>query len=100
MFNSAPTCIKVWLIRQGIARLFKFVTAGFKILLASLLTGAVLSALNISASEVLSDFGLTPEKVLGLLDRGTKWAVPNIVLGSIVVLPIWFVVYLLRPPRG
>lgn len=80
--------------------MFKIVTAAFKILLASLLTGAVLSALNISAAEILSDIGMTPEKILGLLERGTQWAVPNIVLGSIVVLPIWFVVYLLRPPRS
>lgn len=80
--------------------MFKIVTALFKILLASLLTGAVLSALNISANEVLLDVGLTPEKVMGLLQRGIEWALPNIVLGSIVVLPIWFVVFILRPPRG
>jgi hypothetical protein len=28
-----------------------------------------------------------------------QWAIPNIVLGSMVILPAWTVVYLLRPPR-
>lgn len=80
--------------------MLRFLSAIVKIALASLLTGAVLSALNITASDVLADLGLTPENVLGLLERGVQWAIPNIVLGSMVIVPIWVVVYLLRPPRG
>ncbi len=79
---------------------FRFISAALKIIVASLLTGAVLSALNITAADVLSDLGLTPERVLSYLERGVQWAVPNIVLGSLVIVPIWVVVYLLRPPRG
>lgn len=72
----------------------------FKIAVVSLLTGAALSALDLSAAEILLDLGLTPERVLSLLETGTRWAIPNLVLGSLVIVPIWLVVYLLRPPRG
>ena len=66
----------------------------------SLITGAGLSALNISAADILQQVGLTPENVLGLMERGAQWAIPNIVLGSMFILPVWLVVFLLRPPRG
>ncbi len=33
-----------------------------------------------------------------MLQRGLEWALPNIILGSIVILPVWFVIYLIRPP--
>ncbi|PLX36093.1 MAG: hypothetical protein C0606_15345 [Hyphomicrobiales bacterium] len=78
-------------------RLFATIT---KIALASMLTGAVLSALDISAVEILSEIGLTPEQVFEWLTKGLEWAVPNIVLGSMVIVPVWIVIYLFRPPRG
>lgn len=69
-------------------------------IVASLLLGAVLHALNFSADDVLNRIGLTPDKVLELLQKGWTWAMPNIMLGSMVILPLWFVVALLRPPRA
>ena len=27
------------------------------------------------------------------------WALPNLMLGALVIVPVWFVVYLFRPPR-
>ncbi|MEP6281979.1 MAG: DUF6460 domain-containing protein [Nitratireductor sp.] len=38
--------------------------------------------------------------MLALIERGVAWAIPNIVLGSMVIVPIWLVIYLLRPPRS
>ncbi|MEP2452411.1 MAG: DUF6460 domain-containing protein, partial [Nitratireductor sp.] len=63
-------------------------------------TGAGLSAFDITAADILADLGLTPESVLALIERGVAWAIPNIVLGSMVIVPIWLVIYLLRPPRS
>ncbi|MCB1382245.1 MAG: hypothetical protein KDJ73_04810 [Notoacmeibacter sp.] len=80
--------------------MFRFLTGLFKIAAISLITGAGLSALNISAADILQQVGLTPENVLGLMERGAQWAIPNIVLGSMFILPVWLVVFLLRPPRG
>ena len=80
--------------------MFRFLTGLFKIAAISLITGAGLSALNISAADILQQVGLTPENVLGLMERGAQWAIPNIVLGSMIIVPVWLVVYLLRPPRN
>ena len=80
--------------------MLRLLSALVKSVLASLITGAVLSALNLSAAELLAEIGLTPERVFGLLQEGAAWAIPNIVLGSMVIVPIWFVTYLLRPPRN
>jgi hypothetical protein len=85
---------------REVGRVFNFLSALFKLAVVSLITGAVLSAMNLSAETLLAQVGLTPEKLLALLERGTQWAVPNIILGSMVILPVWAVVYLLRPPRG
>ncbi len=78
-------------------RLFSTIT---KIAIASLLTGVVLAKLNVSADQVLLELGLTPERVMEILEKGAAWAIPNIVLGSMVIVPVWLVVYLFRPPRG
>ena len=83
-----------------VGRMLQVLSAIFKICLASLVAGAILSALNISAADLLSDIGLTPEDVFALLQRGAEWAIPNLVLGSIVVIPIWLVAFLFRPPRS
>ena len=80
--------------------MLRVLSAAFKIAVASMLTGAALSAFDITAADLLADVGLTPERVLELLQRGAQWAVPNIVLGSMVIVPIWLVMYLFRPPRG
>ncbi|MFK5980293.1 MAG: DUF6460 domain-containing protein [Rhizobiaceae bacterium] len=71
-----------------------------KIALASLIAGMLLTKLNLSAEQILLELGMTPEKVMAILERGLKWAIPNVILGSMVIVPVWLVVYLFRPPRG
>lgn len=78
----------------------RLISTLIKISLASLLAGAVLSALDITAQDILAELGITPERVMELLNEGVAWAVPNIVLGSLVIVPVWLVVFLFRPPRG
>jgi len=78
----------------------RFATTGLKIIIASLLVGFVLSALNITAEQVLNDVGVTPDKILLWLQKAVNWALPNIMLGSIIIVPVWIVVYLFRPPRS
>lgn len=80
--------------------MFRLFSTLVKIAIASLITGVVLARLNISAEEVLTELGLTPERIIDLLERGAAWAIPNIVLGSLVIVPVWLVVYLFRPPRS
>lgn len=71
-----------------------------KIAIASLITGVALTKLDLSAEQILLEMGLTPEKVMEQLETGFRWALPNVILGSMVIVPVWLVVYLFRPPRG
>lgn len=71
-----------------------------KIAVASLITGVILAKLNLSAEQILLEVGLTPGRVMEYAESGIRWAIPNIVLGSVVVLPVWLLIYLFRPPRG
>lgn len=80
--------------------MFRIISGAFKIVVVSLLTGAILSALDLSAADILIELGLTPERVMELLEKGAVWALPNIILGSMVIVPVWLVLALLRPPRG
>jgi hypothetical protein len=47
---------------------------------------------------VLTDLGLTPERLMELFRRGLTWALPNVLLGSLIIVPVWLVVFLFRPP--
>lgn len=70
-----------------------------KIALASLICGAVLSAFDLSAAEVLMKVGMTPEHLAELARKALAWALPNMVLGSMIIVPLWVVAFMLRPPR-
>jgi hypothetical protein len=79
---------------------FRFWLGLFKLVTASLLAGAAMSALDFSAADLLANLGLTPERVIEHAQRAWAWALPNIMLGSFVILPVWLVAALLRPPRA
>ena len=79
-----------------VTRLF---STAFKIAVASLFVGVILSSLNITAEQILSDVGVTPERVAAFVSKTASWAGANIVLGAVVILPVWFVIYLFRPPH-
>jgi hypothetical protein len=54
-----------------------------RLVILSVAAGALLSQLEINASDLVRDLGLMPETVLGNLDRAAKWAVPKLVLGML-----------------
>lgn len=80
--------------------LYRLITTLLKILLASLLVGMALSGLSITPEQILQDLGLTPDQIMDYVRRGVQWALPHVILGSLVTVPIWLVMYILRPPRG
>ncbi len=69
-----------------------------KVAVASLIVGTVLAHFGITADQVLKDFGLTPERLLELLRQSFAWALPNLLLGALVIVPVWLLVFLFRPP--
>ena len=76
-----------------------FVRTVVKLGVASLLLGTALAYFGITPEKLLRELGLTPEQTMELVRRGIDWAMPNLSLGALVIVPVWLVVYLFRPPR-
>lgn len=53
---------------------------------------------GITAEQLMREVGLSTEGIQEYARQGFAWAWPNVLLGSIVIIPIWFVVFLFRPP--
>lgn len=70
-----------------------------KFVLVAVFVGAVLNEFNISTDEVLADVGLTPTHIMQILREGIDWALPHFILGALVLIPIWLIIFLLKPPR-
>jgi len=78
-----------------LTRLFSTV---IKVAVASLIVGTVLAHFGVTADQVLKDMGLTPERLAELARQAVSWALPNLLLGSLIIVPVWLVVFLFRPP--
>ena len=77
------------------ARLFSTLV---KVAVASLIVGTVLAHFGITADQILRDMGVTPERLTELARQGFAWALPNLLLGSLIIVPVWLLMYLFRPP--
>jgi hypothetical protein len=80
--------------------LYQFLSTLFKIAVISLLVGAGLSFINITAEDVLGSVGLSPIQLWIYMLEFRDWAIPNMILGAFIVVPDWLVIYLFRPPRA
>ncbi len=69
-----------------------------KVAVASLIVGTILTHFGITAEQLLKDFGMTPERLAELARQGVAWALPNVLLGALVIVPVWLLAYLFRPP--
>jgi hypothetical protein len=78
----------------------QFLTGLLKLVLASLIAGALMNLFGLSAERLLSGVGLTPEELWIFISRFVVWAIPNVILGAVIILPLWFFAYLFIPPRG
>jgi hypothetical protein len=76
-----------------------FLRTLIKIAVASLIVGTVMSHFGITPDALMKEAGLSHDRLMEFGRRGVEWALPNLMLGSFVIVPVWFVVYLLRPPR-
>jgi len=69
-----------------------------KIAVASLVVGTILAHFGITADQLMKSVGLSTDRIADYAKQGFAWAWPNVLLGSLVIVPIWFLVFLLRPP--
>jgi len=71
-----------------------------KIVVFSLIVGLLLSFFDIDPTELLASFGETAEKIFGVVADIIEWAVQYILLGAVVVVPIWLIFFLIGKARG
>jgi Domain of unknown function (DUF6460) len=73
-----------------------------KVLIASLIVGTVLAHFGISTGDLIRTAGLSPERVedqvAQMARNSLSWALPNLLLGALIIVPVWFVIFLFRPP--
>jgi hypothetical protein len=69
-----------------------------KVVVASLIVGTILAHFGITTDELMKTAGLSSDRVAELARAGFAWALPNLLLGALVIVPIWFLLYLFRPP--
>lgn len=69
-----------------------------KVAIASLIVGTILAHFGVTTDQIINLVGLSQDRIVELARRGITWALPNILLGSLVILPVWFLAYLFRPP--
>ena len=69
-----------------------------KVLIASLVAGMILNHFGITPDELIGYTGKTREQLEELARQGLAWALPNVMLGAIVIVPVWFLIFLFRPP--
>jgi hypothetical protein len=69
-----------------------------KIAVASLIVGTILAHFGITTGALMKEFGLSADRMVEIGKQGVEWALPNMLLGSLIILPVWFLVYLFRPP--
>lgn len=83
---------------QRLRMLFSSLRTLVKVAVASLIVGSILSHFGITAEALLREAGVTPERVTEYGQRAWDWAAPNLMLGALVIIPVWFLVFLFRPP--
>ena len=69
-----------------------------KVAAASLVVGTILAHFGITADQLMHEVGLSTDRVEDYARQGFAWAWPNVLLGAMVIVPIWFIVFLFRPP--
>jgi hypothetical protein len=72
----------------------------FRLLLASFLVGVVLSVFDIRPDAVLRDLNAAAYRMFTSAVDAVTWAIPYILIGAVVVAPIWLVVTLWKAIRS
>lgn len=74
-----------------------------KALLASLITGSVLTALGITTKDIFPGMSSYIDELTDALELTINWlviwAVPNMLIGMVVIMPVWLILTLFGPKR-
>jgi len=70
-----------------------------KLAVISLLVGMALAFFDITPQRLLENLGSTVIEIYRLVLRFLRWAFEYVLIGAVVVVPIWFALYLVRVAR-
>ena len=82
----------------GVSILVQLLSLCLKIAIASLITGMSMSYFNLTIESFLDKFGFTKTEFIAWMMQAFEWMMPNMILGSFIIIPIWLVILLLTPP--
>ncbi len=71
----------------------------FRLLLASLAVGLLLSFFDLRPEELLRGLGDAVADSFGTVVALVRWAIPYLLLGAVVVAPVWLAAALWRAVR-
>ncbi len=71
-----------------------------KLLIASLCVGMLLAFFNLSPQDIISSAKNFFGDMFANMGDWVQWAVSYVLLGAVVVVPIWLVSYLWRASKG
>ena len=75
-----------------------FLRTVVKVTVASLIVGTILNHFGVTPEQLIKASGLSQDRVVEWARQGLTWALPNLLLGSLIIVPVWFLIYLFRPP--
>ncbi len=70
-----------------------------KLVVASLIVGLFLGFFDINPRALLADFGDTVLEIFSVVASVIEWAVKYLLLGAVVVVPIWLIFFLIGRMR-
>lgn len=67
-----------------------------KLVIASAAVGFTLKFFNITPQQLFHEFGATIQRIFGSLSDFVSWGLEYVILGAVVVVPIWAAFALVR----
>ena len=71
-----------------------------KLVVVSVIVGLFLGFFDINPRALMADFGETAQKIFSIVASVVEWAVKYMLLGAVVVVPIWLIFFVIGRLRG
>ena len=71
-----------------------------KLLIASLIVGLLMRLFGVTPRSLVANFGENVEKLFNHIVHVAGWAFDYVILGAVIVLPIWLLVFLFDKLKG
>jgi hypothetical protein len=72
----------------------------FRLILLSILVGVILEVLGLDPWNIIESLRALIQRIWDMGFDAVRWLWRYLLLGAAVVLPVWFIVRLIRAPKG